>query len=55
MATFWVKTTVEYEFEIEADSEEQAEREGWNYDDYPFAASVYSIEVEEQEDYDDEE
>ena len=42
-----------YEFEIEANSEEEAEKQGWNYEDYPFHGSVYSIEVEEQEEYEE--
>lgn len=55
MATFNVKVIVEYEYEIEADDEEQAEKEGWNYEEYGYAASVYSIDVEELDDPDAEE
>jgi hypothetical protein len=47
MATFNVKVIVEYEYEIEADNEEQAEKEGWNYEEYGAWASVYSIDVED--------
>lgn len=47
MATFNVKVIVEYEYEVDCDTEEEAEAEGWNYEDYSHAASVYSIDVED--------
>ena len=46
MATYNVKVVVEYEYEIEADNEEQAEKEGWNYEEYNYAATVDSIDIE---------
>jgi hypothetical protein len=41
-----VKVIVEYIYEVEADSEEQAEQEGWNYEEYKWNADVYSIKTE---------
>ena len=55
MATFNVKVIVEYEYEVEADNEEQAEKEGWNYEEYANWSSVYSIDVEELDDEEEEE
>jgi len=49
MPTYDVKVVVEYFYEVEAEDEEQAEKQGWEYENYPFSAEVYSIEVEEQE------
>lgn len=56
MAKYNVKVTVEYEYEVEADSEFEAEAEGWKYEesDYARFATVYSIEVDEVEDYSEE-
>ena len=47
MATFWVKTVVEYEYEVEAETPQEAEEQGWQYEEYPYAGQVYSIDVEE--------
>ena len=47
MATFNVKVIVEYEYEVEAEDEAAAEAEGWNYEEYGGFASVYSIDVED--------
>lgn len=55
MATYNVKVTVVYEYEVEADTPEAAELQGWEYEDYAHAATVYSIEVEEQENYEEDE
>ena len=49
MATYYIKTVVHYEYEVEADSEEEAAEQGWMYENYPMFASVYSVNVEEQE------
>ena len=46
---YWVKVVVEYNYEVEADNAEQAEGEGWNYEDYRYNASVEDIRVEELE------
>ena len=57
MPTYNVKVVVEYEYEVEVDNEELAEKEGWNYEEYANWGSVYSIDVEDitEEDEDDEE
>ena len=49
MPTFDVKVLVEYNYEVEADTPEQAEEQGWMYEDYAHFAEVYSISVDEQE------
>lgn len=49
MATFNVKVVVHYEYEVEADTEEQADKQGWDYEDYAHHATVYSIDTEEVE------
>ena len=41
-----VKVIVEYFYEVEAETAEQAEEEGWKYEDYAQHAEVYSIEVD---------
>ena len=55
MARFEITTTVEYVYEVEADDYDTAEKEGWNYEDYPHSASVYSIEVAELEEIEEDE
>lgn len=54
MSKYEVSVTVQYFYEVEAESTEAAEEMGWQYEDYPYAAEVYSIEVEELEDEEDE-
>ena len=57
MAKFFIKMRVDYAFEIEADSPEDAESKAWEYDyteDGSAYDGVYSIDVEEIEDYDSE-
>lgn len=44
-----VKVVVEYYYDVEATSEKEAEEEGWKYEDYPYSAEVYSIDVELEE------
>lgn len=53
MATYNVKVMVEFNYEIEADSEEVAEAEGWKWENYKYNSSVDSIQVTEM--YDPEE
>lgn len=56
MGKFEVTVSVEYCYEVEADSLEDAEKMGWDYEDYAHHASVDSIEVAElPEDEEDEE
>ena len=44
-----VKVVVEYYYDVEVTSEDEAEKEGWNYENYPYAGEVYSIDVELEE------
>jgi hypothetical protein len=55
MATYDVKVIVEYMYEVEADSLEEAEAQGWQYEDYSHFADVYSIDVTQTSDDEDEE
>lgn len=50
MPKYYIKTIVEYWTEEEFDTAEQAEKYGWEYEDYKHSAEVYSIDVEEIED-----
>lgn len=45
MATYDVTVVVEYMYEVEAGSEEEAIEQGWQYEDYAHFASVDSIDV----------
>ena len=49
MPTFDVKVIVEYNYEVEADSPEEAEEQGWLWEDYTHFSEVYSIHVDEIE------
>jgi hypothetical protein len=56
MPKYYVKTIVEYWTEEEFDNEEEAEKAGWNYEEWSHSAEVYSIDVEElPEEVEDEE
>lgn len=55
MPTYDVKVIVEYFYEVEADTPEEAEEQGWHYEDYAYSGEVYSIEVDEQPEEDEEE
>ena len=48
MPTYDLKVIVEYNYEVEADNAEEAEKLGWEYEDHSYSGEVYSIEVEEQ-------
>jgi hypothetical protein len=50
MPTYDVKVIVEYNYEVEAENEEEAEEQGWMYEDHAYSGEVYSIDVEEQPD-----
>lgn len=54
MSKYYVKTIVEFGAEIEADTPEEAEAKGWEWEDELVYEGVYSIDVEEVEDYDSE-
>jgi len=47
MATYEVRVAVDYVYEVEADSKEEAEAEGWKYEDYKMHAQVDFIKVAE--------
>lgn len=49
MATFNVKVVVELNYEVEADSADEAEQAGWSWEDYRQFGSVQSIKVDEDE------
>ena len=49
MAKFQVTTTVTFVGEVEADTAQEAEAKGWEWEDEFMYDGVYSIEVEEME------
>ena len=49
MPTYDIKVIVEYNYEVEANSDKEAEEQGWMYEDYAYSGEVYSIDVDEQE------
>ncbi len=53
MPTYELKVTVEYNYEVEAENEELAREQGWDYEMYAHHAEVYDIEVTEQEEEDE--
>jgi len=55
MAKYEVTTTIEYVGEVEADSREEAESMGWDWEENLNYFAVQSIEVAELEDEDEEE
>jgi hypothetical protein len=46
MATYEIEVKVSYMYTVEADDDEQAEKEGWNYEDYKHFAQVDSIKFD---------
>jgi hypothetical protein len=54
MATYEVKVKVDFSYEVEADSPEQAEEQGWLWEDYTHFSDVFSIDVVEIESDEDE-
>lgn len=55
MPKFDVEVQVVYYYEVEADSEEEAEKQGWMYENYPYAGEVDWIKVTEQDEEEDDE
>ena len=53
MPTYDVKVVVEFNYAVEADNIAQAEEQGWHWEDYAMHAEVYSIDVDEQYIYED--
>jgi len=47
LPSYDVEVTVNFMYEVEADSREEAEQEGWNWEEYPMFGEVYSIDVTE--------
>lgn len=54
MPTYDLKVVVEYFYEVEAETEEEAHQMGWEYEDYSYTGEVYSVEVYEQEEAEEE-
>lgn len=54
MPTYRVNVVVEYDYEVEAENLEEAEEQGWYYQDYSYHADVYSIDVTEIPEEDEE-
>lgn len=55
MAKYYVQTLVTFGGEVEADSQEEAEQKGWEWEDELLYEGVYEIQVEEMEEEDEEE
>jgi len=53
MPMYDVEVVVHLNYEVEADSPEQAEEQGWHWEDYTHFSEVYSIHVDEQEEYEE--
>jgi hypothetical protein len=54
--TYEVKVTVDYYFDVEAESEKEAEEyASYNFQDYAYSSEIYGIDVEEAINYDEEE
>lgn len=53
MPRYHITTEVSYFYEVEADNEEEAEKQGWMYEDHKYNAEVQHILVNEIEDEDD--
>ena len=47
MNTYEIRVLVEYNYTVEADSAEEAEEMGYEYEDYRWNAVVDTIEVQE--------
>ena len=45
MAQYDIKVTVTYNYSVEADSIDEAEAQGWNYEDFAHHAEVDTITV----------
>lgn len=47
MPTYRVQVKVELDYEVECDNEADAEAQGWQWEDYRQFSEVYSIDVED--------
>ena len=48
MPNYNVEVTVNFMYEVEADSPQEAEEQGWHWEDYNMFGEVYDISVSEQ-------
>jgi len=55
MPTYRVQVKVELDYEVECDNEADAEAQGWLWEDYRQWSEVYSIDVEDITETDEEE
>ena len=46
MATYEIEVKVSYMYEVEAEDDMEAEKEGWNYENYNHFAQVDSIKID---------
>lgn len=49
MPLYDVKVVVEYYYEVEAENFDEAEKAGWDYEDYAHTGEVYSIDITEHD------
>lgn len=54
MATYDVEVVIHLNYEVEADSPEEAEEQGWHWEDYVHFSEVYSINVTQTSEDEDE-
>lgn len=47
MGTYKVKVRVDFEYEVDCENEADAEAQGWLWEDYTMHSEVYSIDVED--------
>jgi hypothetical protein len=47
MPNYSISVVVDYDYEVEADSLEEAEKLAWQYENFAYNASVYSVNVTE--------
>lgn len=47
MARYRVQVLVAFDYEVEADSREEAEEQGWAWEDYTFSSMIDEITVKE--------
>lgn len=55
MPTFEVKVRVDFNYEVEAEDEAAAEELGWHWEDYAHFSDVYSINVTQTSDDEEDE
>ena len=57
MAKYDIEVVVSYMYEVDAEDDLEAEKEGWNYENYKHFAQVDSIKIEmiEKDEEEDEE